>query len=73
MKDKLLALLTAKFSGVRKDILLQMARIMALQCTNDTEAQALVDKLTLEQVNEFSKDFRADVDKEVSNSTKTFE
>ena len=73
MKDKLLALLTAKFSGVRKDVLLQMARIMALQCTNDTEAQALVDKLTLEQVNEFSKDFRADVDKEVSNSTKTFE
>ena len=73
MKDKLLALLTAKFSGVRKDVLLQMARVMALHCADETEAKGLVDKLTVEQVNEFGKDFRADVDKEVSNSTKTFE
>lgn len=73
MKEKILALLTAKFSGVRKDGLTQMARIYALQVATEDEAKAIVDKLTKEQVDEFIKDFRGDVDKEVSDSNKTFE
>lgn len=73
MKETILALLIAKFSGVRKDGLVALARSLALQCTTEDEAKALVDKFTDAQVNEFVKDYRADVDKEVSESNKTFE
>lgn len=71
--QEILALLTTKFSGVRKDGLEQMARVIALQCANMDEAKALVDKITDAQVNEFVKDYRKIVDTEVSNSNKTFE
>lgn len=73
MKETILALLIAKFSGVRKDGLVALARSLALQCTTEDEAKVLVDKFTDAQVNEFVKDYRADVDKEVSESNKTFE
>lgn len=73
MKNIILALLVAKFAGVRKDGLAQLAGALALQATTDEEANALVDKFTPDQVNDFVKDFRKDVDKEVSTSTKTFE
>lgn len=73
MKEKILALLIAKFSGVRKDVLNHMARAFALQVATEDEAKTLVDKVTDAQVTEFAKDYRADVDKEVSESNKTFE
>lgn len=73
MRETILALLIAKFSGVRKDGLVALARSLALQCMTEDEAKALVDKFTDAQVNEFVKDYRADVDKEVSESNKTFE
>ena len=73
MKEKILALLIAKFSGVRKDVLNHMARAFALQVATEDEAKALVEKITDAQVNEFVKEVRADVDKEVSESNKTFE
>lgn len=73
MKEKVLALLAAKFSGARKDGLKHLASILALQVTTEDEAKTLVDKLTKEQVEEAIKDFRADVDREVSESNKTFE
>lgn len=72
MKEKILALLMTTFAGVRKDGLNQLARTLALQATTDEEAKALVDKLTKEQVNEFVKEFRAEVDKEVSEGNKTY-
>ena len=73
MKDKILALLAEQFQGVRKDGLNQLARILALQATTEDDAKALVEKLTRAQVDDFVKEFRADVDKEVSESNKTFE
>lgn len=73
MKKTILALLVAKFQGVRKDGLSVMAGILALQAATEEEAKTLVDKLTDAQVNEFIKDYRKDVDKEVSESNKTFE
>lgn len=73
MKETILALLIAKFSGVRKDCLVAMARSMALHCATEDDAKALVDKITDAQVNEFVKEHRADVDKEVSSSNKAFE
>lgn len=73
MKEKILALLIAKFSGVRKDVLNHMARAFALQVATEEEAKNLVEKITDAQVNEYVKEVRADVDKEVSESNKTFE
>lgn len=71
--QELLALLTAKFSGVRKDGLMQLARVLALQCASKEEAETIINKLADAQVSEFVKNFRADVDKEVSDGVKTSE
>lgn len=71
--QEILALLTAKFSGARKDGLMQLARVLSLQCATKEEAEAAVNKLTDAQVGNFIKDFRADVDKEVSDGVKTSE
>lgn len=73
MKQKILALLIVKFSGVRKDGLAVLAGVLALQATTDDEAKGIVDKLTDAQVNDFVKDYRSDVDKEVNESNKTYE
>lgn len=73
MKQKLLELLNAKYlgKGTRKDTLARLAAAYSLQCTTDEEAQALVDKLTDEQVTDFEKEYRSDVDSEISKATKT--
>lgn len=71
--QQILALLQAKFAGVRKDGLAQLARMIALQVTSQEEAQALIDKLDVEKVTETVKDYRKDVDKEVSEANKTYE
>ena len=73
MKKTILALLVAKFQGARKDGLNVLAGILALQASTEDEAKALVEKITDAQVNEFIKDYRKDVDKEVSESNKTLE
>ncbi|GHT09142.1 hypothetical protein FACS189432_05140 [Bacteroidia bacterium] len=71
--EQIIALLTASFAGVRKDGLKQLARTIALQAKTEQEAKSLIEKLTKETVDEFVKDYRADVDKEVSDGNKTFE
>jgi hypothetical protein len=73
MKEKLLALLQAKFAGVRKDGLNQLATIMALTVTTDEEATSAVDKLTEQSVGQFVIDWRKDVDSEISKANKTYE
>ncbi len=73
MDEKILALLIARFSGVRKDGLKMLARVLALQVSTEEDAKVVVEKLTKAQVDVFIKDYRADVDKEVSDGTKTFE
>lgn len=72
MKDKILALLQAKFSGVRKDGLAQLAASISLQIEKEEDATALVEKLTDQKVNDFVKDWRKEVDKEVSDANKTY-
>ena len=73
MKEKILALLIAKFSGVRKDGLQQLARSMALQAADEAAAQALVDAISDTQVTEFVKDWRAEVDSETTKAIKANE
>lgn len=73
MKERILALLLLKFAGVRKDALALMAGNLDMQVTTEAEAQALIDKITVEKVTEFVKEYRAEVDKEVSTGIKTNE
>lgn len=73
MKEIIFALLIAKFAGVRKDGLAQLATAMSIQAADETEATALVEKITADKVESFVKDWRKDVDKEVSEGNKTFE
>ncbi|MFV0232775.1 hypothetical protein OBK30_06880 [Empedobacter falsenii] len=73
MKQKLLELLNTRFlgKGVRKDVLARLATAYSLQITTEEEAQALVEKLTDEQVTEFQKELRSEVDSEIARATKT--
>ena len=68
MFEKIIELLTAKFTGIRKDAIEMLARNLALQCDNDDDVTAVIGKLTDEKVNEFVKGYRSQVDKEVSAS-----
>lgn len=68
MFEKIIELLTAKFTGIRKDAIEMLARNLALQCDNDDDVIAAIGKLTDEKVNEFVKGYRSQVDKEVSAS-----
>lgn len=71
--EKLIELLKQKFSGIRPDVLAQLASSMILVATTEEEQKSMVEKLTQAQVEAFGKDYRKAVDTEVSNSTKTFE
>ena len=73
MYEKILSLLSAKFAQARKDGLQQLARSIAIQAADDSEAQALVDKLNVDKVTDYIKDWRKDVDSEVTNATRTHE
>lgn len=73
MKEKLLALLTAKFSGVRRDGLTHLAGSLALQVATEEEAQALIDKFDLAKVTDFVREWRSGVDTEITTASKTAE
>lgn len=68
MFEKIIELLTSKFTGIRKDAIEMLARNIALQCDTDDDVTAAIGKLTDEKVNEFVKGYRSQVDKEVSAS-----
>ena len=68
MFEKIIELLTAKFTGIRKDAIEMLARNIALPCDNDDDVTAAIGKLTDEKVNDFVKGYRSQVDKEVSAS-----
>lgn len=70
--EQLIALLTGRFSGVRKDGLAQLAKSLLLQVTTEEEAQALVEKLSEQQVTDFVKEWRKEVDSEVNKGIDTY-
>jgi len=73
MKEKILALLLAQFTGVRKDGLNHLANALSWQVTTEDEAKTLVGKLTAEQVSSFITDWRKEADAEVTKANKTYE
>lgn len=70
--EQMIALLMGRFSGVRKDGLAQLAKSLLLNATTQEEAQALVEKLSEQQVTEFVKDWRKEVDAEVNKGIDTY-
>ena len=53
LQERILALLVAKFQGVRKDGLQHLAAAIGLQVTTEEEANQVVDKLTADKVSAF--------------------
>ncbi len=70
--EQMIALLMGRFSGVRKDGLAQLAKSLLLNATTEEEAQALVEKLSEQQVTDFVKDWRKEVDAEVNKGIDTY-
>jgi hypothetical protein len=73
MKEKILALLTAAFSGVRKDGLNHIANVLSFQVETEEKAKEVVGKLTADQINTFITDWRREADAEVTRANKTYE
>ena len=73
MKEKILALLIAQFSGVRKDGLAHIANILSFQCDTEEKANEVVGKLTADQVKQFITDWRKEADAEITKANKTYE
>ncbi|MFS0489896.1 hypothetical protein [Leadbetterella byssophila] len=73
MKEQILALLKAQFSGVRADGLSVLAGSLALQAASEDEAKEIVGKLTADKVNSFISDWRKEADSEISKANKTYE
>lgn len=70
---KILALLVAKFQGVRKDGLQHLAAAIGLQVTTEEEANQVVDKLTADKVSAFVTEWRSTADAEISKANQTYE
>lgn len=69
----ILALLQAKFAGVRKDGLQQLAAVISVQVANEKEANEVVGKLTADKVSKFVTDWRKNADAEIAKANKTHE
>lgn len=72
--EQILALLMAKFpSGVRKDVLMNIAMNLAMAAASEDDAKKLVEGITKDKVDAFSKDYRSSIDREVTEANKTYE
>ena len=66
LQEQILALLVAKFQGVRKDGLQHLAAAIGLQVATIEEANGVVDKLTADKVSQYVTDWRKVADAEIS-------
>ena len=71
--DQIIALLEAKFQGVRKDVIQNLAGVIALQVDDKAGAEAIVGQMTAEKVNQFGTNYRSRIDREVQQSNQAFE
>lgn len=71
--EEIIALLKQKFTGVRQDGLTALARSLMIQHATIDDVKSAIEKITDAQVANFVKDFRADIDREVTNSNRAYE
>ena len=73
MKEKILALLKTKFTGVREDGLNLLAGVLAFQIDTEEKASEVVGALTADQVSSYISEWRKAADAEITKSNKTYE
>lgn len=71
--EQILALLNAKNPGARKDVLANIAHNIAMVAGTDEDANKLIEGITSDKVNAFSKEFRSSIDREVTEAMQTKE
>lgn len=71
--EQILALLQAKYPGVRKDGLAQLAHSIGLVADTDEDVNAAIAKLTEDKVNQFVTAWRKDADAENQKAAETRE
>lgn len=71
--EQILALLVAKHPGARKDVLVNIARNLAMVAGTDEDANKLIEGITDDKVAAFTKEFRSSIDREVTEATQTKE
>ncbi len=71
-EETILELLTAKFPGMRKDGLNNLAMSLSLVCSDKESAEKLVGDLTAEKVEESIKDYRTIADQETAKAIETY-
>lgn len=71
--QQILVLLKAKFPGRRNDVLTNMAKTIALAVESEDDAKKLIDAMAEDKVDTFAKEFRSDIDREITASNQTFE
>lgn len=71
--EQIVALLGAKFPGVRKDALQSVAGVIALQAEDEAAAQSIIDHMTAEKVQGFAQSYRSNIDREIQQSNQTYE
>lgn len=71
--EQVVALLVAKFPGVRKDALQNMAGVIVLQAEDEASAQGIIDHMTADNVQKFVQNYRSNIDREIQQSNQTFE
>ena len=71
--EKIVALLEAKFQGTRKDVLTTLAGVIALQAEDEESANAIIDRMTADGVQQFGQSHRSRIDKEIQQSNQSFE
>lgn len=72
-KAKIIALLEAKFTGVRKDGLIALAQVIGLTCATEEEVTKKIEALTKESVDAYVKEYRGAIDRECSAAAETRE
>ena len=71
--NEILAALELKFAGRRRDGLEQLAQVLALQFDTIEKAQAAIDAMSEQRVDDFIKEYRKKVDAEILKSNQTTE
>lgn len=71
--DEILALLRRKFTGVRNDVLTNIASNIAMAVDTKEDAEKLVEKLDISKVEAFAKEYRRGIDREITDANKTHE
>lgn len=71
--EQIIALLETKFQGTRKDVLTNLASVIALQAEDEESVNTIIDHMTADGVQKFGQSYRSRIDKEIQQSNQSYE